>query len=238
MTPFRILLFGLFLLLGSMLLVSCGDDALPVDPGNDTHIRDTTSHDFVWSFDTVAAPFSAINSIAVISPDNLWVTGQFFPYDSLGRPYGTPVGNVAHWNGREWTFHGFNSSGLQSWHEMHDAFARNADNIWVSGGGPFQWDGARWITHWYDGFRFGSGVRATWVTEDARFACVVGLRRSIAYYRADDPHFRQVHIPFDEDCLDVKGTEDGTMYVAGASLDPYGGHIYRVHPDRSVEVYC
>ncbi|MBE0642588.1 MAG: hypothetical protein IH600_00740 [Bacteroidetes bacterium] len=180
-----------------------------------------------------------INSVAAVSPTDIWVTGKFFQYDSLGIPDAKPIGNVAHWNGKEWTYHGFNSSGYESWYEMDDAFATSADNLWVCGGSPFQWNGATWTTHGYDGFYFGSGIIETWASSDARYVCVVGLDRSCAYYRKDDPQFRKVIIPYKEDCLDVTGTEDGTMYVAAGSNthDNYNGHIYRITPDRSAEVY-
>jgi hypothetical protein len=228
----------LALLLMLLLVAACQDDIAPVTPPEPPAPLDTTSHDFVWDFDTVGVQFSSINSIAVVSPTDYWVTGKFFRYDSLGRPDSRPVGNVAHWNGKTWTMHGFNSSGHQSWYEMDDAFARGPDNVWVCGGSPFQWNGAKWITHGYEGFYFGSGILETWVSADAKYACVVGLDRSCAYYRADDPHFRKVQIPHQGDCLDVTGLEDGTMYVAEGCKDPYGGYIYRVTPDRKAEIYC
>ncbi len=228
----------LALLLALLFAAACEDDIAPVIPPDPPAPLDTTSHDFVWDFDTVGVAFSLIKSIAVVSPTDYWVTGQFFRYDSLGRPDSRPVGNVAHWNGKTWTMHGFNSSGHQSWYEMDDAFARGPDNVWVCGGSPFQWNGAKWITHGYEGFYFGSGIIETWVSADAKYACVVGLDRSCAYYRADDPYFRKVQIPHQGDCLDVTGLEDGTMYVAAGCKDPYGGYIYRVTPDRKAEVYC
>jgi hypothetical protein len=146
------------------------------------------------------------------------------------------VGNVAHWNGREWTYHGFNSAGRESWYEMHDAFARNADNVWVSGGGPFHWDGAKWTTYRYtNNDVFGGGIKAIWATEDAEYACVVARGNSCAYFRKDDGKFVKLQLPHNVDCMDVKGKEDGTMYVA-ASND-FGGYIYQVTPDRKVAQY-
>lgn len=227
------------LLLTLILGTGCNEelDIAAPPPDELTTPLDTTSHDFVWEFDTIAIQYSMINSVAALSPDDIWVTGKFFQHDSLGRPDAKPIGNVAHWDGKEWTFHGFNSAGVESWYEMHDAYARHADNLWVCGGGPFQWDGAKWTTYRYDGFGFGSGIIETWATENAEYVCVVGQDRSCAYYRKDDPQFRKVNIPYQEDCLDVTGTEDGTMYVAAGSQEPYFGHIYKITPDRQAEVF-
>ncbi len=231
--------FGLLILVAMFLGTGCQDDLDIVTADTDPVVAplDTTSHDFVWEFDTIAVQYSMINSVAALSPDDIWVTGKFFQHDSLGRPDAKPIGNVAHWNGKEWTYHGFNSSGYESWYEMDDAFATSADNLWVCGGSPFQWDGAKWTTHGYDGFYFGSGIIETWASKNADYVCVVGLDRSCAYYRKDDPQFRKVVIPYQEDCLDVTGTEDGTMYVAAGMNDPYNGHIYIVTPERQATVY-
>ncbi|MFZ1730649.1 MAG: hypothetical protein WBQ23_11710 [Bacteroidota bacterium] len=228
------------LLIALLFASGCQDDIEIITPKPDpeSSVLDTTSHDFVWEFDTVAVQFSSITSVAALSPTDIWVTGKFFKHDSLGNPDPKPIGNVAHWNGSEWTYHGFNSSGYESWYEMDDAFATSADNLWVCGGSPFQWDGAKWKTHGYDGFTFGGGIAETWATADAKYACVVSVDKSCAYYRYDDPAFRKVLIPSEaEDCLDVVGLEDGTMFVGAGARNSPEGHIYRITPDRKAEVY-
>jgi hypothetical protein len=117
---------------------------------------------------------------------------------------------------------------------MYDAYARGPENVWVAGGGPFHWDGAKWTTHLYPNKEpFGSGVLETFATENAEYACVVGLHQSCAYYRKDDGQFVKLKIPHVEDCMDVTGREDGTMFVSAG--DKVSGHIYKITPDRQVE---
>ncbi|MDX9760122.1 MAG: hypothetical protein RBU27_13265, partial [Bacteroidota bacterium] len=130
----------------------------------------------------------------------------------------------------------FNSTGRTSWHLMYDAYARGPENVWVAGGGPFHWDGAKWTAFLYENREpFGSGVIETWASENAEYACVVGLNRACGYYRKGDREFTKLNIPDQMDCIDLVGFEDGTVYVA--SGDVSNGIIYKVTPDEKVLEY-
>lgn len=234
-TILRLFAVALGTLLLVFLAIGCTEESEPVTPPPPPSAPDTTSHDFVWEFDTLAGQYSFINAVAAISPTDIWVTGKFFLRDSLGKSDGIPDGNAAHWNGKEWTYHGFNSLGIESWHELDDAYCRGPNNIWICGGGPFQWDGAKWTTHNYTyGQTFGSGILEVYSTEHADYVGVVGLNQSLAYYRKDDGKFTKIYIPEKVDCLDITGLEDGTMYVAAGGEG--NGYIYKVTPDRKVAI--
>ena len=236
MSTIRTIAAAVLLLIAIFLATGCRENAEPVTPvDTPTSPLDTTSQDFVWEFDTIATELSFINSVAAISPTDIWATGQFFINDSAGEWHAKPYGNAAHWNGKTWTFHGFNSAGNKSWYELHDAYCRGSDNVWICGGGPFQWDGAKWTTHRYTNNEiFGGGIMETYSTEGAEYVCVVAHNGSIAYYRKDDGVFTKVRIPEDQDCFDVVGREDGTMYVCSGN-EMYG-YIYKVTPDRKAEI--
>lgn len=238
MNTIRTLALGITLLVAIFLATSCRDDAPPVSP-DPLSAGDTTSHDFVWDFDTLGLQYSGITSVAAVSANDVWVTGKFFMNDSNGVQIPAAVGNVAHWDGKAWTFKGFNSGGLQSWYLMADAFVRGADNLWLCGGSPFQWDGAKWITHKYGEPVRGDGIVETWATLDAKYACVISTNNFCFYYRHDDPVFRKVNLPnrFDEDCLDVVGLEDGTMFVGAGSRGADTASIYRISPIRQAKLY-
>ena len=236
MNSIRLLALGITLLVVIFLATGCDEDAPVTTEPPTTTPADTTSHDFVWEFDTIGIQFSLITSVAAIAPDDIWVTGQFFRNDSLGKPISKPEGNVAHWNGREWTIHRFNSTGRTSWHLMHEAYARGPENIWISGGGPHHWDGVSWTPYVYKNKeKFGSGVIETWASKNAEYACVVGLNRSCGYYRKGETEFTKLNIPDPMDCIDLVGFEDGTVYVA--SGDAINGIIYKVTPDHQVREY-
>jgi hypothetical protein len=215
---------------------ACSDQPpAPVEPElPPTQPLDTISHDFVWEYDTVGIQFC---TIAGVAPDDIWVAGKFYLNDSLGNPVIVPVGNAAHWNGVEWTFHGFNSSGKTSWYNLDDAAAFGPDNIWICGGSPFRWDGARWKTYDYDGFYFNSGINAIWSTPDQKHVCAVGYERSCVLYSAADDAFHWVDIPRDEHCYSVTGTDDGTMYIAAGNPDNGEGHVYKISPEGELSTY-
>ncbi|MBN1447119.1 MAG: hypothetical protein JXA28_04255, partial [Bacteroidetes bacterium] len=198
---------------------------------------DTTSHDFVWEYDTVGIQLSAIHGVAAVATDDIWVTGQFYRNDSLGKPDPRPIGNAAHWNGREWTMHTYNSMGRDSNYELWDAKAFGANNIWLCGGSPFRWDGVQWKRYPYKGFYFNSGISDIWSSQDQKHVCAVGYKRSLVLYSPEEDTFKWVDMPHDEHFYDVNGTDDGTIYVAGGNPNNGDSHIYRIDPDGTVNTW-
>lgn len=60
---------------------------------------DTTSHNFIWSLDTLGAEGSVVNDVAVISENDIWAVGRFYKESyNAEDPY-----NVVHWNGLDWS---------------------------------------------------------------------------------------------------------------------------------------
>ena len=129
-------------LLCAFLLLSCSDGDMVTPPPAGP---DTTSHDFVWDITQIGVRHTAIRDIAAIAEDDVWLCGEIhfedtYTYDSNGvyiQPY-----NLAHWDGKEWTFQrlkwqGDNPIAVKDIHAMK-AFA--SDDIWFFTGGD--------IAHW------------------------------------------------------------------------------------------
>ncbi|MCB2203983.1 WD40 repeat domain-containing protein [bacterium] len=227
----------IILCLTTAFLSACSEDTpqpIEPDPVNAAPL-DTTSHIFTWEFDTVAAPLSAIHGIAAVGPDDIWVSGQFYWYDSTGRVSPVPVGNAAHWNGKEWKYKGFNSMGGRSWYPLDDAAAFGPNNVWICGGSPYKWDGAKWTLYNYDGFYFHSGINDIWASPDQKRVCAVGYDNSCVLYAPESDSFEWVNMPGEDHLYKVHGTEDGTIYIAAGNPNMGDGHVYTISTDGTVE---
>ncbi len=120
---------------------------------------DITSHNYTWKifkFGGVVNPSHFIN-IHIINENNIWAVGEIFTedsdtYDSLGNwidPY-----NVAHWDGKEWKLirlmsvtrilYPTSSSTDSSFVEGHSIFAFSENDVWISAGNVFHYDGKSW----------------------------------------------------------------------------------------------
>jgi|GEM_PF-2672273 len=235
-THLRSFLFALLIPL--LVFVSCRkDEPAPAEPDPPAVVPlDTTSHEFVWEFDTVAMQYSMIHGVAAVAEDDIWVSGQFFGHNPEWGTHDV-FGNAAHWNGREWTMHGFNVLGDSLWYDLWDAKAFGPDNIWICGGSPFRWDGTQWKAYDYDGFVFRSGINDIWSSKDQKHVCAVGYKRSCVLYAPESDSFEWFDMPRDENLYDVTGTEDGTIYIAGGKPGMGHSYVYRIKPDRTVETW-
>ena len=102
---FNVIIPAVFL---AILAVACTDSEPPApDDGDNTIVLDTTSHDFVWDITQIGIRHTMLFDIEAISDTDVWICGEIhfentYRYDSLGN-YIKPF-NLAHWDGREWTF--------------------------------------------------------------------------------------------------------------------------------------
>ncbi|MGB2869028.1 MAG: hypothetical protein WBD36_11295 [Bacteroidota bacterium] len=104
----RSLILNLHLKLNLMLILllfsSCRkDEPCPTCPPNNT--ADTTSHEFVWTIDTLGdGNISTLNDVAIINDTLAYAVGEIYLKDSAGQI--DPVDyNFAKWNGKKWSSH-------------------------------------------------------------------------------------------------------------------------------------
>ncbi len=83
---------------------------------------DTTTQDWRFEIDTLGDRNSYVQKIVAFSPDDAWAAGTFLEYTNPNDPWDSKEYNVAHWNGKEWTyfqacsplFEGYGLFGLRS----------------------------------------------------------------------------------------------------------------------------
>jgi hypothetical protein len=118
---------------------------------------DSTSHNFAWEIDTLGTFQSRLHSAWGTSSENIWAVGLIYLDTIIGS-------NIAHWNGKEWTYQNILQGNLFS------ITGYSADNIWSVG----EWYGAStssgtgsYIVHWngqvwnVNKLNF-EGLRAVW----------------------------------------------------------------------------
>ncbi|MBI2428906.1 MAG: glucosyl transferase [Ignavibacteriales bacterium] len=172
-------IFLLFLI--SILFLGCPDDEpcttcpSPVD---------TTSHDFVWTIDTLGDASSQLNDVIIINDTCAWAVGSMYLQDSTGN-FIYPIYNAAYWNGKEWSLKrisvNFRSNIITP--PLEGAFSFSATDIWFVGSLPIHGDGQSWTI--YD-VRSIAGLESISVAKswgkNSSSMYFVGLGGSIVYY--------------------------------------------------------
>ena len=186
---------------------------------------DTTSHNFIWTIDTLGIYGSYLNDVAIIDENNIWVVGNIKEGDSTY--------NAGHWDGSEWELikvlsgHTANT-GIQYFSE---------DDIWVASGLPIHWDGSEWtLYHLWNMGILGpddGGVKHIWGSSPENI-WFVGSGGSIVHY--DGSGFERMESGHDVRLIDVEGTEGGDyVFVVGYDFfSPAYSAVYQIH-DGAVE---
>lgn len=121
--------------------------------------EDITSHEFVWSVDSLVtdlgAPLAGISELrdmAVISENDVWLVGQFFaPETSQSVSEGSfQKFNSIHWDGNQWEYDrllGQTSSDTLLYSKLKAIHAFASDDVWVLFAGAYaHWDGNSWAS--------------------------------------------------------------------------------------------
>ncbi len=198
------------------------DDGLVKESSNElvAITMDTTSHNFVWTIDTLGNYGSYINDVAIVDENNIWVVGNI-ETDS-GRY------NTAHWDGYSWKSILINAPGVIG----EGIYYFSEDDIWVTTGIIYHWNGVEWERyHLWDMGVLGEndgGVKKIWgaSSSDIYF---VGDNGSIVHH--DGAGFERIEIGGTVRLIDVEGSSNGE-YVFIAGMDffaPAYSAAYQIH---------
>src|SRR3990172_9257403 len=142
--PSIILFFSL------LFLPSCKDVGVPPDrivADTTNHGPDTTSHNFMWTIDTLGdGASSVLNDVAIVNDTLIYAVGEIYLKDSTGQI--DPLRyNLAIWNGTKWTLQRlpYNYQGQQFVHPIQAVFDKGADDIWFGGNGVIHWNGIQFV---------------------------------------------------------------------------------------------
>ena len=160
----------------------------------------TTSHNFIWTIDTLGTYGSYLNDVWIVDENDIWVVGNI---ETDSGEY-----NAAHWDGNEW--------GLMQIHSaapLYSIFYFSDNDIWVSSGFPKHWDGNDWTMYHLQNMGLDVSTEYMWGISSSNIY-FVGLKGSIVHY--DGTTFTKMASGTDVDLLSVSGTPDGEyLFAAG-----------------------
>ena len=180
-------------------------------------VLDTTSNLFTWSTDTIGSYYTILNDVKIIDHNNIWVVGYIpvFVLDSTTGTHDRIVYNLAKWDGEGWNYSNVYHEGL----ELHDICYFNENDIWVSSGSVFHWDGTSWTLYhlWDMGLLDSSegGVYHAWGTSSSNMY-FVGNKGTIVHY--DGNAFTKLESGTDKNFYAVSGSTDGShVFTCGGT---------------------
>ena len=199
------------------------EDGIAVDSSLNATAQtmDTTSHNFVWEFDTLGIWGSALYDVAIIDENNIWVVGEI-KTDEPDTVYNLPYTyyNAAHWDGSEWelikVLSGFTANkGIMYFSE---------DDIWVTSGFPIHWDGNEWTLFHLQNMGLNVSVENLWGISSSNIY-FVGNNGSIVHY--DGTNFTLMESGTDTPIRDIWGLDENRVWAVALTntIDedhPYG----------------
>ncbi|MGB2868064.1 MAG: hypothetical protein WBD36_06420 [Bacteroidota bacterium] len=141
----------LFLCLNLFLVLLCSscskDEPCSTCPPNNT--PDTTSHDFIWTIDTLGdGNGSTLNDVAIINDTLAYAVGEIYLKDSTGQFESTPH-NFVSWNGGKWTVRIVTVSfrGNLITPPLEGIYCSSPTQVWLVGSLPIYGDGSSWTMY-------------------------------------------------------------------------------------------
>jgi hypothetical protein len=130
------------ILIASILLLLLPGCKHATEPSGPSRV-DTTSHNFTWTTYTLGgASSSSFSDVAIINDTLIYATGEVYQYDSTGQLDPYPY-CIAQWNGVEWKLRRLYDveNVKQLLPEMRGLNFVGPDDIWLTSGSVFHWDG-------------------------------------------------------------------------------------------------
>ena len=199
----------------------------PVIPPLPPEGQDTTSHNWVFTIDTLGdGNGSTLKDVAIIStnPQLVYAVGDIELRDSTGQFEQKPY-SLVQWNGLKWNFtllKFFPPGSIgDSLNAIGNAvFANDPNDIWMTAGALFHWVGSRWDIYYNTGAEGGTKI---WC-EGNENCWVVGNSGTIIRYT--NGSWQKLQSGVNEDIQDIwgyKNTFGQTTILSISSTLYYGG---------------
>ena len=212
--PRAVFVFSILLAYFLLLFHSCKDIGIPPDriiPDSTSHGPDTTSHNFIWTIDTLGdGGGSVLNDVAIINDTLIYAVGEIYLKDSTGQ-IDPLFYNLAVWDGASWSVQRvpYYYQGQPFFNPFQAVFALAADNVWFCGNGVMRWDGTQFIEMPVPGSVWGSNrMNKMWGTGNSMF--VVGNGGSIAHF--DGNGWTKIESGTTIDFQDIWGRSDPATF--------------------------
>ncbi len=175
---------------------------------------DTTSHNFIWTADTLPGN---VFDISGLDENNVWLAGEFWKNDpQTGK---TIKYNFGYWDGNRWSL----KTILKSGHYM-GIYVFSKNNIWLTDGGMIHWNGKYWKLYhpWNMGIldETEGGVTKVWGL-DSSSVFFIGLKGTIIHYNGNT--FTKMESGTDIDLTHIYGLDGNHIWVVGDDSGLDGG---------------
>jgi len=208
-----------------VLLSACQNDVEIVaecDPGwhpceNDQTecCLDTTSHNIIWTIDTLGFYNSILRDVAIVNENNIWVVGNIVvpDPDSSFNGTGRKEYNAAHWDGNKWELIEIYNTTI----DLYSIKYFSEDDIWVTSFGfPYHWNGFAWTEYHLQNMGLDvSAGRSIWGSSSDLY--FVGYEGSIVHY--DGESFNKIESGTEINLTDICGSDEENIWISGATTD-------------------
>jgi hypothetical protein len=177
------------------------------------HTMDTTSHNYVWTIDTIGTIGSTLLDVFAISENDVWAVGDI----DTGANQSF---NAMHWDGIEWKFRRIffylcPNGTTPTPYPIQTIFAFSKNSIWYTRGASFvNWDGNEYMHDCSMNSIIDGSIQKIWGTSYP-YLYAVGYIGTIIHYNGSS--WQKLESGTDLRLTDIWGFADGSIYITGSN---------------------
>ena len=178
-----------------------------------TRTMDTTSHNYIWTVDTIGGIGSVLYDVFAIAEDDVWAVGDVDT--GANQPF-----NAVHWDGLQWElerifFYSCPNGTIPTPYTIQAIIAFSENDIWFTRGGSFTyWNGNNFQHDCSMNSLLNGSILKIW-GKNSEDLYAVGYSGTIIRY--DGSSWQKIESGTQLNLTDIWGFPDGLIYIVGSN---------------------
>jgi hypothetical protein len=168
---------------------------------------DTTSHNYMWTIDTIGGIGSGLLDVFAVSEDDVWAVGDIDT--GVYPPF-----NAMHWNGHQWELKRVRKTDNNIISSIRSIWHFSNINIWLAAGSIYHWTGGLAQLSYQRDINTSETVEKLWA---GSLSDIYGVGNEGIIVHYNNNTWQRMNSGTQLQLTDICGFSDATIFIVGSS---------------------